>query len=135
MARTASPSLRMTARPMKKVGMTMKTKLLGMGNAKTVGTPTPKVLRNPAVILKSQALRAATVPQKLMVRFWPMQSHQQKRPKEMHQLRGTRQMTQNLLTHHHGLMTTTRILKRSRNISITRMPGFWTRTLACGMLA
>ena len=30
---------------------------------------------------------------KLMVRFWPKQAHQQKRPKETHQLRRTRQMT------------------------------------------
>ena len=109
-------------------------KPLGMRNAKMVGTLTPKAPKNPAAILKSQAFRAATVPWKLMVRFWPLWYHQQKRPKEKHQLRGTRQMTQNLLVCPHGLMTTTRTLKKSRNVSITRMPGFWTRTLACGVL-
>ena len=30
--------------------------------------------------------------------------------------------------------TMTRILKRSRNVSVTRMPGFWTTTSAHGML-
>ena len=114
----------------------------GTGNAKMVGTLTLKapvvVMRkpkNPAAILDSQALRAATVPRKPMVRFWPTQSCQQKRPKEMHQLRRTRQMTQNLLTHPHGLTPTTRTLRRSGNVSVARMPGFWTRTLACGILA
>ena len=73
----------------------MKMKPLEMGNAKMEGTLTPKALTNPAAILKSQALRAATVPQKPMVRFWPARSNQQKRPKETrrHQLRGMRQMT------------------------------------------
>ena len=93
-AKTASPPPRMTAQPMKKVGMTLKTKPLGMGNAKTVGTLTPKApavvtrkLKDPAAILESQALRAATVPHKPMVRFRPTWPCQQKRPKEMHQLR------------------------------------------------
>ena len=122
--RTVSPFTRMTVRPMKKVGTTMKIKPLRMGNAKMVRTPALKALKNPAVILKSQALRVATVPWKLMVRFWSGQSHQQKRPKETHQLRGTRQMTQNLCTCPHSLMTTTRTLKRSRNVSIARTPGF-----------
>ena len=81
----------------------MKMKPLGMGNDKMVRTLTPKALKNPAVRLKSQALRAAAVPWKPTVRFWPTWSHQQKRPKETHQLRGTRQMIQNLLAHPHSL--------------------------------
>ena len=64
-----------------------------------------------------------------------IQAHQQKRPKEMHQPRRTRQMTQNLCTHPHSLTPMTRNLKKSRNVSIAKMPGFWIRTLACGMLA
>ena len=67
-----------------------------------------------------------------MVRFRPAQSCQQKRPKEMHRPRGTRQMTQNFHFWPHGLMPTTRTLKRNRNISIARMPGFWTRTHMIG---
>ena len=134
-AKTASPSARMTARPMRKAGVTMKMKPLRMWKAKMVRTLTPKALKNPAAILESQALRVATVPWKPMAKFRSMWSHQQKIPKEMHQPRGTRQMTQNLHTHPHGLMPTTRTLKRSRNVSVARMPSFWIRTSAHGMLA
>ena len=108
--------------------------VLRMGKAKMVRTLTPKALKSPAVILESQTLRVATVPQKLMVRFRLAWSCQQKRPKEMHQSRRTRQMTQNLCACPHSLTPTTRTLKRSRNVSVTRLPGFWTRTLVHGML-
>ena len=55
----------------------MKMKPLRMGNDKMVRTLTSKALKNPAAILKSQALRVATVPQKPMVRLRPTQFHQQ----------------------------------------------------------
>ena len=115
-------------------GPALETKPLGVGNAKMVGAPTLKapvaVMRKPkdaAVILESQAPRAVTAPLKPMVRFWPEWPHWQKRPKEMHQLRRTRQMTLNLLAHPHCLMLTTRTLKRSRNVSDASTPSFWTR--------
>ena len=58
-----------------------------------------------------------------------------KETQETHQLKGTRQMTQNLCTHPYSLMPMKRTLKRSGNASIARMPSFWTRTLVLGMLA
>ena len=104
------------------------------GKAKVMRTLTPKALKNPAVILESQTLRVATVPQKLMVRFRPMQSCQQETQGDT-SAKGDKANDPKSLCPPHSLMPTTRTLKRSGNVSITRMPSFWIRTLVCGALA
>ena len=83
-AKTARLGPKMAARPMKKTGLALEPKPLEMENAKMVGALTLKALavvmrklKDPAAILESQALRAVTVPQKPMVRFWPKWPHQQ----------------------------------------------------------